>query len=77
MPTYTYRCHVHGEFEIEQRITDPKLDVCPQPPRSTADPLDFFQGRRWLPCGQPVERLISGGTSFTLKGPGWAKDGYR
>lgn len=28
------------------------------------------------PCGAPVQRLISGSTSFVLKGPRWAKDGY-
>jgi putative FmdB family regulatory protein len=28
-------------------------------------------------CEGSVRRLISGGTSFALKGPGWAKDGYR
>jgi hypothetical protein len=29
MPTYVYRCPVHGEFEVEQKITDPKLEECP------------------------------------------------
>lgn len=28
------------------------------------------------PCGAPVRRLISGSTSFVLKGSGWYKDGY-
>jgi putative FmdB family regulatory protein len=27
-------------------------------------------------CGGPVRRLISGSTSFVLKGSGWFKDGY-
>ena len=28
-------------------------------------------------CPGCVKRLISGSTSFTLKGAGWARDGYR
>lgn len=70
MPTYVYKCPVHGEFEVEQRITDPKLETCP---RVAGDQLTL--GRSWR-CGQRIERLIAGGTSFALKGSGWAKDGY-
>lgn len=30
MPTYEYKCDACGkELEIEQRITEPKLEVCP------------------------------------------------
>lgn len=28
-------------------------------------------------CAGGVRRMISGSTSFTLKGAGWARDGYR
>lgn len=27
-------------------------------------------------CGQKIERIITGGTGFVLKGGGWYKDGY-
>jgi predicted nucleic acid-binding Zn ribbon protein len=30
MPTYTYFCEVHKEFEIQQSIKDPPLEECPQ-----------------------------------------------
>ena len=29
MPTYEYKCGEGGEFEKEQRITDPPLKKCP------------------------------------------------
>jgi hypothetical protein len=29
MPTYTYYCNVHKEFEIEQSIKDDLLEKCP------------------------------------------------
>jgi putative FmdB family regulatory protein len=33
--------------------------------------------RRCPKCGYPAaKRLVSGGTGFSLKGSGWAKDGY-
>lgn len=69
MPTYTYKCPTHGEFEVEQKINDEKIERCP---RIMGDRLTL--GR---PCGSPVERLISPGTSFVLKGQGWARDGYK
>ena len=125
MPTYTYRCPVHGEFEVEQRITDPKLERCPYnywgvALRETTDYGSPEDNARWQSakyhalaapsaqsaaretlghyanvyptrayevvavhdlldavCGASIERLISSGTSFALKGSGWAKDGYR
>ena len=70
MPAYLYKCPIHGEFEIEQKITDEKIERCP---RIMGDRLTLG---RSFPCGQPVERLISSGTTFVLKGPGWYKDGY-
>lgn len=116
MPTYTYKCPIHGEFEVEQRISDPKLQTCPQAVgrselerghrlrklgacageslshrvllqpehgarvrRATQKFSDVIYGGgfRIYSCGSPVERLISPGTSFVLKGQGWAKDGYK
>jgi len=71
MPTYVYECPVHGEFEVEQKITDPKLWGCPK------EIKDWLVPWRTATCGEPVERLIAGGTSFVLKGSGWAKDGYK
>jgi len=29
MPIYEYKCGECGEYEVEQRITDPKLTECP------------------------------------------------
>lgn len=125
MPTYVYRCPIHNEFEVEQRITDAKLTVCPMTHWgvSLGDVTDYGDeaaNKRWRSakysacaapsaemagkkalehyarvyparvyvvvgvdalleetCQLPVERLIAGGTSFALKGSGWAKDGYR
>lgn len=127
MPTYVYKCPVHGEFEVEQKITEPKLQACPRPLsdlerirrfKATTGALAWNGGEpctthpdrcvcqnEWAPhthyqdgdhrcargcgctcyvpavkqaaCGEPLERLISGGTGFQLKGSGWAKDGYK
>lgn len=56
---YEYECEAcEHQFEAEQKITDPKIEECPE-------------------CGKlKVKRLISGGTSFQLKGGCWAKDLY-
>lgn len=65
MPVYEYRCNRGHEFEYEQSINDEPIKTCkvtwPPPTRRL--------------CGAPCERLISS-TSFSLKGKGWAKDGY-
>lgn len=59
MPTYEYRCtHCAGEWEIEQKITEPRMTGCPHCKHETA------------------ERIISGGTRFSLVGGGWAADNY-
>lgn len=76
MPTYLYRCPVHGEFEVEQRISDPKLQSCPQAATERFSDHIYVGGFRIYSCGQPVERLIAG-SSFVLKGTGWYRDGYR
>jgi len=63
MPTYTYKCERHGEFEEFHSIKE-QLEVCPICQEEKSE----------NPC--KVERLISGGTSFILNGGGWAKEGY-
>lgn len=62
MPTYTYKCEVHGEFEEEHSITI-KLDICP------------ICQKEHSKNPRKVERLISGG-NFILVGSGWARDNY-
>lgn len=66
MPTYIYRCPLHGEFEEVHSIKD-QLETCPL---CEEDPEHHGP-----PC--KVDRLISGGGSFILNGSGWAKDNYR
>jgi putative FmdB family regulatory protein len=63
MPTYLYKCSVHGEFEHEHAITE-QLEICP-----------ICQTEHRL-VPEKVERLIAKGGSFILNGSGWAKDNY-
>jgi len=60
---YIYQClYCQYKIEKEQSIKDEKYE------------------RLYCPCCRrvnPVKRLICGGTSFILKGSGWAKDGYQ
>lgn len=63
MPTYTYKCEKHGEFEEFHSILE-QLEVCPICVKEKSE----------NPC--KVERLISGGTNFVLLGSRWAKDNY-
>jgi putative FmdB family regulatory protein len=62
MPTYSYECHKHGEFEAEHPITT-QLEECPKCKEEGNPP-------------HPPKRLISGGTGFILAGNCWAKDSY-
>lgn len=64
MPTYTYECPVHKEFDVEHSVHT-KLEICPK-----------CQEENLVP--QKVTRLIAGGTSFVLQGGGvgWYKEGY-
>lgn len=62
MPTYTYRCETHGEFDFEHSIKE-KLEECPKCKEEGLKP-------------KKVARLIAGGTQFMLSGSGWAKDNY-
>ncbi len=68
MPTYTYECEVHGEFDHQHSIKD-QLEDCPI--CQEAAKLD----PQTVVC--KVKRLISGGTGFHLKGGGWASEGYK
>lgn len=62
MPTYTYKCEEHGEFEEVHSITI-TLEECPK---------CLAEGK----APKKVTRLISGGAGFILNGSGWAKDNY-
>ena len=59
MPTYEYKCsRCGGEWELQQRMSDPAEKRC-------------------LKCNdETAQRLISGRTSFSLRGGGWAADRY-
>lgn len=70
MPTYVYECEECGQFEVTQRITSPPLDKCI---RLIGDPETPEEQHT---CDRPVKRVITA-TNFSLKGSGWAKDGYR
>jgi putative FmdB family regulatory protein len=65
MPTYTYQCSAGVEFDIEQRITDPKLTHCPVCDR---DP-PFCEPKRLI-TGAPLVHLIAGDSG------GWSESGY-
>lgn len=64
MPIYEYECKsCGGKKEVTRGIKD--QEVKPKCP-------NCFE------LGNPeMERVISSGTSFVLKGGGWAKDGYK
>ncbi len=62
MPTYTYFCPVHKEFEETHSITK-VLETCPKCQEEGLEP-------------QKVTRLISSGSTFILSGGGWAREGY-
>jgi putative FmdB family regulatory protein len=65
MPTYVYRCEVHGEFEEFHSINELIIE-CPKCKEEGKEP----------PC--KVVRLIASGGNFILKdgGCGWAKNNY-
>lgn len=62
MPTYTYFCELHGEFDEIHSIKE-CLEECPHCKEEGKKPLK-------------VIRLISGTGQFILMGSGWAKEGY-
>lgn len=59
---YEYKCKVHGVFEFEHKISE-KLEFCPFCKEEKDEENE-------------VERLISKGTGFILKGGGWASTNY-
>ena len=66
MPIYEYECQKCGErIEVMQRISEDPLKKC-----STENCKD----KKKAGSGE-LKKLISS-TSFSLKGGGWAKDGY-
>lgn len=64
MPTYLYECKNHGEFEIDQKMSDPPLEKCPKCEKENVE-------------SEKPKRLISK-SSFILMGGGvgWASNKY-
>lgn len=90
MPTYRYRCSEGHEFEVEQKITAKPLKICIEKYTDLQHDEDCHLSDNFedeeecctcipyayvIKCKGKLERLIQP-TSFTLKGKGWAKDGY-
>lgn len=73
---YLYSCPRCGEYEVEQRITDARLDKCRRPSGNFA----FPDKRGELACGRPLKRLINGigAPPVLLSGAsgGWSETGY-
>lgn len=63
MPTYLYKCEIHGEFEETHSIKE-TLEDCPKCCEENIQPP------------KKLVRLIHSGTSFILQGSGWARDNY-
>lgn len=80
MPLYLYECPYHGEFEIEQRITEDALEACPKlvgicaASQQKTVPVITKYSRKIEQCNSPIKRLIAGNVSFTWKnGPPTSK----
>lgn len=64
MPIYVYECpSCKRQIELVQKITDDTKVKCAKP--------------GCIEKQIEMERIISTGTSFILKGSCWAKDGYK
>lgn len=85
MPIYRYKCSTpmgepfetigeYGEEVLDQEICEHEYEVFYSSiPRAEAEE----PGEACPKCGgKDKKRLISTGTSHTLKGKGWYKDGY-
>jgi predicted nucleic acid-binding Zn ribbon protein len=69
MPTYEYKCKKCGTIvEAQQKITDPPLERGAHLVEEEGVVVAF--------CFGPLKKLISK-SSFSLKGGGWAKEGYQ
>lgn len=69
MPTYEYECKICGTIvEAWQEIKDPPLENMEHFAEEDGAVVAF--------CFGPLKKLISK-SSFSLKGGGWAKDGYQ
>jgi len=65
MPIYEYQCEKCSEqFEVMQRISEDALTTCP---KDKCPKKPHGKGN--------LKKMISK-TSFSLKGGGWAEDGY-
>lgn len=60
MPTYEFKCPKCGATTEEIRSFLERYNDPPKCPK----------------CESSMEKLISGGAGFVLKGSGWAADGY-
>lgn len=61
--TYLYLCDVHGEFEVDQKISDSPLTSCPHCLKEKGIETN-------------VKRLIGSSSGFILAGSGWSRDNY-
>jgi len=61
MPLYEYCCPIHNIFDVQQKITDEPLILCPHCQENNIE--------------TPIKKLISI-SSFHLAGQGWARDNY-
>jgi len=67
MAIYEYECERCGHcFEVMQRMSEDPLKTCSK---------DLCKGKKKDKGKGKLKKLISK-TSFSLKGGGWAKDGY-
>lgn len=62
MPTYEYRCHIHGDIEIVHSIKE-LIENCPICEKENVK--------------TPIKRMISKSNGFILIGGGWAADNYK
>ena len=68
--TYEFLClHCGEEFEAELPISADPVATCPKCKKTTVLGPD---GR----ATAGPQRLVSGGTGFSLKGPRWSPTGY-
>ena len=72
MPLYDYACRNCGQIqEVEAPIRDTEAQVSRR--------LTFSRcgSAGWTESGEPKFKRLITGSSFSLKGQGWSRDGYR